>query len=72
MTSRIAGALVAAWILCARPAVAGVDGGLVSSAPDRIHVLPEPEVIALIALGAVAIIVRQIRRLRRPRAARQL
>jgi hypothetical protein len=33
-------------------------------------IVPEPTTIALIALGAVAILVRQIRRLRRPRPAR--
>jgi hypothetical protein len=33
-------------------------------------IVPEPTTVALIALGAVALLVRQIRRLRRPRAAR--
>jgi hypothetical protein len=36
-----------------------------------VAIVPEPTTIALIALGAVAILVRQIRRLRRPRPARQ-
>ena len=35
-----------------------------------VAIVPEPTTIALIALGAVAILVRQIRRLRRPPAAR--
>ena len=35
-----------------------------------VAIVPEPTTIALIALGAVALLVRQIRRLRRPRPAR--
>ena len=38
---------------------------------SSVAIVPEPTTIALIALGAVAILVRQIRRLRRPRPARQ-
>ena len=37
---------------------------------SSVAIVPEPTTIALIALGAVAILVRQIRRLRRPRPAR--
>ena len=36
----------------------------------RTFIVPEPSMIALIMIGAVALIVRQIRRLRRPRSAR--
>ena len=35
-----------------------------------VAIVPEPTTVALIAIGAVALLVRQIRRLRRPRAAR--
>jgi hypothetical protein len=36
----------------------------------RTFILPEPSVIALVMIGALALIVRQIRRLRRPRDVR--
>lgn len=60
MTSRIAGAITAAGIviMCALPA---------SAVPIGARPVPEAPVMALIAIGAVALIVRQVRRLRRPR-----
>jgi hypothetical protein len=62
MKSGIAGACAAACILSALPATA---------APlDTAAAVPEPEVVALVAIGAVAILIRQIRKLRRVRTAR--
>jgi len=42
----------------------------VTDLATSVAIVPEPTTIALFALGAVAILVRQIRRLRRPRPAR--
>ena len=48
-----------------------VDVNYLATSATSAAIVPEPTTIALIALGAVAILVRQIRRLRRPRPARQ-
>ena len=104
VASKVAGVLIVAGVLFARPAVAAPiaahvvgcvgdsctaapDGGPVSIDPDGFTLdvfwgpgfialteapaaakVPEPEIWALIAVAAVAIIVRQVRRLRRPAA----
>jgi len=48
-----------------------VDVNYLATSATSAAIVPEPTTVALIALGAVAILVRQIRRLRRPRPARQ-
>jgi hypothetical protein len=45
-----------------------MDWVSVSFFPATADTVPEPSVMALVAIGAVALIVRQVRRLRRPRA----
>jgi hypothetical protein len=47
-----------------------MDWVSVSFTPATATTVPEPEVLALIAIGAVALITRQVRRLRRVRTAR--
>jgi hypothetical protein len=61
LTTRIAGAITAVGIvtMCALPAEA---------VPIGARPVSEAPVMALIAIGAVVLIVRQVRRLRRPRA----
>ena len=52
------------------PGVDTMDWVSVSFTPATADVVPEPSVIALVAIGAVAIVVRQIIKLRRVRATR--
>jgi hypothetical protein len=52
------------------PGVDTMDWVSVSFTPATASVVPEPSVIALVAIGALALVVRQIRKLRRVRAAR--
>ena len=62
--SRIAVAVVTAWLLGALPSAA------LPIFPATATQVPEPSTMALIALAVVAVLARQIRKLRRTRPAR--